>query len=73
MKSWLIRVALRFGPPPVTEEEVAQIRELTERATAQTQERQAEVSDVVRRLTGLRDRNNFGPMVWAALRGESDV
>lgn len=73
MTSWLSRLKRRFDPPPVTTEEITQIRQRTERGAEEARAIDREVRDVVRRLRVQREENHFGPLIWAALRGESDV
>lgn len=63
----------RFDPPPVTAAEVAEARERAEEGVELTRALDREVREVARRLLRQREQNNFGPLIWAALRGESDV
>lgn len=63
----------RFDPPPVTPAEAAEDRERTEASVARTRAVDSDVHDVVARLRRQRQENHFGPLIWAALRGESDV
>lgn len=73
MRSWIYRIVHTFAPPPVTEAEVHELQELTERGTEQDKARDAEIREVTSRLRRQREQNHFGPLIWAALRGESDV
>ncbi|WP_435110151.1 DUF7620 family protein [Nocardiopsis synnemataformans] len=73
MKSWLNRVLRRFAPLPITDEEITQIRQRSDQGVAEARARDEEVRDISRRLKRQREQNNFGPLVWAALRGETDV
>jgi len=73
MKGWLDRIVRTFSPPPVTEEEITELAKRTEKGAEQARRRDGEVRDVVRRLAAQREENHFGPLVWAAIRGESDV
>lgn len=73
MKSWLERVQRRFAPPPVTDAELQQARQRAEEGAEQADAVDEQVRDVAARLRSQRAENHFGPLIWAALRGESDV
>lgn len=71
--SWLRRFCRHRAPdPPVSEEQARDARVRAERALADARMRDASVHDVARRLAHQREVNHFGPIIWAALRGESD-
>ena len=70
---WLSRWCRHRAPePPVTCEEAVAERARAERDMADAIRRDPLVRDVVRRLAVQREENHFGPVIWAALRGESD-
>lgn len=73
MTSWLRRLKRRFDPPPVSDEELTRIRRRTDEGAAQARAIDGEVRDIAARLKYQREENHFGPIIWAALRGESDV
>ena len=73
MRSWLHRIVRTFAPPPVSDAEMQQIRERSEEGASQARARDEEVRDVAARLLRQRQQNHFGPLIWAALRGENDV
>lgn len=70
---WCRKLRWRFDPPPVTDEEMSEFRERTEEGVELVRALDDEVRDVVARLRRQRQENHFGPLIWAALRGESDV
>lgn len=70
--SWLSRLKRRFDPPPVTEQETAQLQDRSEQDEAHTLARDEEVRQVVDGLRRQRQQNHFGPLIWAALRGEAE-
>ena len=73
MTSWLDRIVRSFAPPPLSDEEMRLIRERTEEGVQQARARDDEVREVAARLLRQREENHFGPLIWAALRGEPDA
>ncbi|WP_421648046.1 DUF7620 family protein [Nocardiopsis alba] len=73
MREWIDRIVRTFAPPPVTAEEIARFRDLSAEGAAQVRARDEEVQEVTNRLLRQREQNHFGPLIWAALRGEPDV
>ncbi|MGW9447046.1 DUF7620 family protein [Bacillus mobilis] len=71
--NWCSRLRRRFDPPPMTRGEIAELKDRSEEASAQTRALDEEVHDVAARLRHQRTQNNFGPLIWAALQGETDV
>ncbi|MFL1427140.1 MULTISPECIES: DUF7620 family protein [unclassified Nocardiopsis] len=71
--SWLRRLRREYDPPPITDEEITAARDRAEEGVRQARALDAEVREVVARLRRQREENHFGPLIWAALRGESDV
>lgn len=69
---WLRLCRHRAPDPPVSEEEAAAARERAEHDVAAAIRRDPLVRDVVRRLGAQGQQNHFGPVIWRALRGESD-
>ncbi|GAA1454108.1 DUF7620 family protein [Nocardiopsis tropica] len=70
---WCRKLRRKFDPPPVSRAELVQAREEADADTARTAEVDKQVRDIVARLRRQRTENHFGPLIWAALRGESDV
>ena len=70
--SWLSKLKRRFDPPPVTEQETAQLQDRADQDEAQALARDEEVREVVNSLRRQRQQNHFGPLIWAALRGEAE-
>ena len=72
--TWLSRLVrwLTSSPPPICDEEMKVLRERTEAGQALAEERDPEVREVSTRLRWQRETNHFGPLIWAALRGETD-
>lgn len=69
---WLRRLCAHRSPdPPVSEAQARDARVVAERSMAEAIRRDATVRDVARRLARQREENHFGPLIWAALRGES--
>ncbi|WP_449657178.1 DUF7620 family protein [Streptomonospora wellingtoniae] len=69
---WLGWCRHRAPDPPVSEEEARAARVRAEGDMAAAVGRDPVVRDVVRRLAAQREQNHFGPVIWRALRGESD-
>ncbi|MCP3017313.1 hypothetical protein NGM33_28680 [Nocardiopsis dassonvillei] len=57
----------------MSDEEMEKAREAVEKRSEQTDVLGEEVRKVAARLRHQRTENHFGPLIWAALRGESDV
>lgn len=68
--TWFSRLKRRFASPPVTDEELSQLRDRSEQDGAKARAREKEVHDVASRLHWQRHQNHFGPLIWQALRGE---
>lgn len=73
MKGWVDKIVRTFAPPPVTAGEVHEMQERTDRGAEQDKARDEEIREVTSRLRRQREENHFGPLIWAALRGEPDV
>lgn len=73
MTEWIHRIVRRFAPPPVTAGEVHEMQEQADRGAARDRARDEEIREVTSRLRRQREQNHFGPLVWAALRGEPDA
>lgn len=69
---WLSRLRRKFDPPPVTEQETAQLQDRSNQDDATARARDKEVREVASNLLRQRQQNHFGPLVWAALRGEAE-
>lgn len=69
---WISRLKRRFAPPPMSDDEMTALQNRTDRDRATVHARDEEVRDVSSRLRAQREQNHFGPLIWAALRGEAE-
>ncbi len=69
---WISRFKRRFAPTPVSDDEMNELRDRTAQDKAKVHARDEEVREVSLRLRAQREQNHFGPLVWAALRGEAE-
>lgn len=59
--------------PPVSAEQARAERARAERDVVEAIRRDPQVRSVARRLARQREENHFGPLIWAALRGDTDA